>query len=109
MFQHAFAQRHTLHTPAKRLPTKQKHVRANIQDVLCVTASTTIAAGSDGIGGDARPMETTALEFGDGSEATGRLVIWTLTGAPTASADSAVSHSGPDDRDCTRQVSQVVH
>ena len=73
-----------------------------------MTASTTIAAGYDGIGGDARSMETMALEFGDGREAIGALVIWTPTGVPTASADSDVSDSGPDDRDSTRQVAQVV-
>jgi len=73
-----------------------------------VTASTTIRAGSNGIGGDARPMETMALEFGDGSEVIGSLVNWTPTGVPTASADTDVSSSGPNDKDCTRQVAQVV-
>ena len=61
MLQHADAQRHTLPTPAKRLPTKLWHFRADIQGVVYgVTAGTTIRAGANGIGGDARPMETMA-------------------------------------------------
>ena len=85
------------------------YVRVDIQgDVLCVTASTTIAAGSDGIGMDARPMETEASQFGAGSMAIGRKVLWTPTGVPTAGAEMDVSGAGPDDRDCTRKVAHVV-
>ena len=109
MLQHADAQRHTLHTPAKRTNTKVLNVRGNIQgDVLCVTASTTLAAGSDGFGGDAWPMETKALQCGDGSEAVGSLVIWTPPLVPTPSANTERSGSSPNDRNCTRQVAQVV-
>ena len=83
-------------------------VRGNIQgDVLCVTASTTIAARSGGFVGDAFPMETEAVEFGDGSKAVGSLVVLTPTMVPTASANTDVSGPSPNDRDCTRQVAQV--
>ena len=85
------------------------HVRGyTCPRVLCVTASITIAAGSDGIGGDARPMGTEASHVGAGSEAIGSLVLWTPAGVPTASADTEDLSSGPDDRDRTRHVSHVV-
>ena len=73
-----------------------------------MTASTTIAAGSDGTGMDARPTETEAWQFGAGSMAIGRKVLWTPTGAPTAGAEMDDSDCGPNDRDCTRQMSHVV-
>ena len=109
MLQHGDAQPHTAHKSAKRITTKLLHVRGNIhRDVLCVTAGISIAAGSDGICGDVRSMETVVSKFGDGSEATGSMVIWNPTGVSSASADSDVSGSGPHGRDCTRQVSHVV-
>ena len=73
-----------------------------------MTAGTTIAAGSNGIGGDARPTGTEASKFGDGSEVIGSMVLWIPTGVPIASADSERSGSGRKNRGCTRQVSHVV-
>ena len=63
---------------------------------------------ADGFGGDAWPMETKALQCGDGSEAVGSLVIWTPPLVPTPSANTERSGSSPNDRNCTRQVAQVV-
>ena len=57
---------------------------------------------------DARSMETEASQFGAGSMAIGRKVLWTPTGALTAGAEMDVSDSGPNGRDCIRQVAQVV-
>ena len=36
------------------------------------------------------------------------MAIWNPAGVPTASADTDVSGAGPDDKDCIRQVAQVV-
>jgi hypothetical protein len=73
-----------------------------------VTAGTTVSARSDGIGGDARPMVVKSSKFGDGSDVIGSIVFWNPTRVPTASADTERSGSGPNDRDCTRQVAKVV-
>ena len=110
VLQHADAQRHTGHKSAKLGHTKLLHVRGNIiAGVIGVTAGTSIAAaGSDGTGGDARPMGGKASKSGDGPEVIGSMVIWRPTRVPIASADMDVSGSGPDIRDCTRQVAHVV-
>ena len=47
-----------------------------IAGVLRVTAGTSVAAGSDGIGGDAGPMVAEASKFGDGAVVIGSMVIW---------------------------------
>jgi hypothetical protein len=73
-----------------------------------VTAGTSVAAGSDGIGGDAGPMVAEASKFGDGAVVIGSMVIWIPARVPIASADTDVYGSGPDDRDCTRQVAHAV-
>ena len=73
-----------------------------------MTAGTTVSARSDGIGGDARPMVVKASKFGDGSDVIGSMVFWNPTRVPTASADTERYGSGPNDRDCTRQVAKVV-
>ena len=73
-----------------------------------MTAGTSVAAGSDGIGGDAGPMVAEASKFGDGAVVIGSMVIWIPARVPIASADTDVYGSGPDDRDCTRQVAHAV-
>ena len=40
-----------------------------------MTAGTTVAAGSDGMGGDAWPMGGLESKFGDGPEVIGSMVI----------------------------------
>ena len=79
-----------------------------IAGVLRVTAGTSVAAGSDGIGGDAGPMVAEASKFGDGAVVIGSMVIWIPARVPIASADTDVSGCGPDDRVCTRQVAHAV-
>ena len=73
-----------------------------------MTAGTTIAAGSHGIGGDAGPMGTVASHVGAGSMAIGSMALWTPTGVLTANAMTEASGSSPHDRDCTRHVAHVV-
>ncbi|KAK2154957.1 hypothetical protein NP493_2123g00002 [Ridgeia piscesae] len=54
------------------------------------------------------PMVAEASKFGDGAVVIGSMVIWIPTRVPIASADTDVYGSGPDDRDCTRQVAHAV-
>ena len=53
-------------------------------------------------------MEPEALDVGAGSMAIGSLFLCTPTGVPIASANTDVSGAGPDDRDCIRQLVQVI-